>query len=156
MLITKLTGAVLLGFQIADRERNFAMRGMNRIGISALIPALLAVGCSTGNGTKGSGGSPSLAAAVTSQGSFSSGEQGASYTIMVSKTGTTATSGTVTVVDPPTGFTVTGMSGPLWACTLATMTCTNSNSLAAGQSFAWIRVTGNVTSANGTPVSIPL
>ena len=132
------------------------MRGMNRIGISALIAALLAVGCSTGNGNKGGGGSPSLGATVTSQGSFSSGEQGASYTIKVSNTGTAPTNGTVTVVDPPTGFTVTGMDGPLWTCTLAMMTCTNSNSLAAGQSFPTITVTGNVTSPDGTPVSIPL
>jgi hypothetical protein len=132
------------------------LRGMNRAGICALIAALLAVGCSTGNSYKGNGGLPSLGAVVASQGNFSSGEQGASYTIMVSNTGTAATSGTVTVVDPPTGFTVTGMSGPLWACTLATMTCTNSNSLPAGQSFTTITVTGNVTSPNGTPVSIPL
>jgi hypothetical protein len=132
------------------------MRGMNRIGISALLAGLLAAGCSTGNGYKSSGGSPTLGAAVTRQGNFSSGEQGAGYTITVSNTGTAATSGTVTVGDPPTGFMPTQIGGPLWSCTLATMTCTNSNSLAAGQSFTKITVTGNVTSPNGTPVSIPL
>src|ERR1700746_13091 len=116
------------------------MPGMNPLGISALIATLLAVGCANGN--KSGGGSPSLAAAVTSPGSFSSGEQGASYTITVSNTGTAATSGTVTVVDPPTGFTPTQIGGPLWTCTLATMTCTNSNSLPAGQSFTKITVTG--------------
>jgi hypothetical protein len=121
------------------------------VGISALI----AGGCATGNGG-GGGGSPSLAATVAGLGNFSSGEQGAIYTITISNTGTAATNGTVTVADPPTGFTVTEIGGPLWTCTLATTTCTNSNSLAAGQSFTKITVTGNVTSPNGTPVTIPL
>jgi hypothetical protein len=62
----------------------------------------------------------------------------------------------VTVADPPIGFTVTGIAGPLWTCAVATATCTNSNSLGAGQSFAIITVTGNVTTANGTAVTIPL
>src|ERR1700693_630891 len=135
------------------------MRGINRIGISALIAVLLAAGCSTGNGNKSGGGSgsPSLGARGGSQGSFSSGEQGASYTITVSNTGTAATSGTVTVVDPPTDFTVTAISGgATGTCTLSTTTCTYSNSVGAGQSFPPITVTGNVTAANGTPVSIPL
>jgi len=118
----------------------------------------MAAGCTSGKGSYGGGGgSPSLGAAVASQGSFSSGEQGASYTITVSNTGTAATTGTVTVVDPPTGFTVTAISGgATWTCTLATTTCTYSNSVGAGQSFPPITVTGNVTAANGTPVSIPL
>ncbi len=91
-----------------------------------------------------------------SNGNFSSGEQGATYSITVSNTGTGATGGTVTVADPPTGFKVTAIGGPLWTCTLATLICTNGNPLAAGQSFTKIIVTGNVTAANGTPVTIPL
>jgi hypothetical protein len=128
------------------------------LGLSALLAVSMAVGCASGTsyGGGGGGGTPSLAAAVASTGKFSTGEQGASYTITVSNTGTAATSGTVTVADPPTGFTVTAISGPLWTCTLATTTCTNSYSLPPGQSFATITVTGNVTSASGTPVIIPL
>jgi len=76
------------------------MRGMNRIGISALIAVLFAAGCTTGNGNNSGGGSPSLGGAVASQRNFSSGEQGSSYTITVSKNGTAATGGTVTVVEP--------------------------------------------------------
>jgi hypothetical protein len=128
------------------------------LGISALIAVTIGVGCGSGTsygGGGGGGGTPSLTAAVESLGSFSSGEQNASYTITVSNTGTAATSGTVTVADPPTGFMVTGISGPLWSCNLAT-TCTNSNSLAPGQSFTTITVTGTITAANGTPVTIPL
>jgi hypothetical protein len=129
------------------------------LGISALIAALVAVGCGSGSsygGGGGGGGSPSLGAAVASQGSFSGGEQGAVYTITVSNTGTAATTGTVTVVDPPTGFTITAMSGMNWTCTLATTSCTNGSSVGAGQSFPPIAVTGNVIAAIGTPVSIPI
>jgi hypothetical protein len=131
------------------------------LGVFALIAVSIAVGCTTGNGggggIGGGGGSPSLAAAVVGLGSFSSGEQGAAYTITVSNSGNGATSGTVTVADPPTGFTVTAISGgATWTCALATTTCTNSNLLAAGQSFATITVIGNVKAASGTPVTIPL
>src|SRR5579863_2189948 len=99
---------------------------------------------------------PALKAAVATQGNFSSGEANASYTITVSNSGNGATTGTVTVADPPTGFTVTAISGTGWTCTLASTTCTRSDSLAAGASFPAITVTGNVTSANGTPVTIPV
>jgi uncharacterized repeat protein (TIGR01451 family) len=116
-------------------------------------------GCTSNkSGGGGGGGTPALQAAVSSQpsGNFSSGEQGASYTITVKNSGTAATSGTVTVVDPPTGFTVVTISGTGWTCTVTTVTCTNSTSLGAGQSFPPITVTGNVTAGNGSTVSIPL
>jgi hypothetical protein len=128
--------------------------------LSFLLSAILiCVGC--GGGTSSAPpppppATPALKAAVATQGNFSSGEVNASYTINVSNTGNGATSGTVTVADPPTGFTVTAISGTGWTCTLASTTCTRSDSLAAGASFPVIAVTGNVTSANGTPVTIPV
>lgn len=97
-----------------------------------------------------------LKAAVGAQGNFSAGQTNASYTIIVTNTGNGATIGTVTVADPPTGFTVTAISGTGWTCTLASTTCTRSDALAAGQSFPAITVTGNITAANGTPVTIPV
>src|SRR5512146_1888433 len=109
-----------------------------------------------GTGGSGQGQSPSLTVSVSTQGNFSSGQQGASYNISVKNTGSAATSGTVTVVDPPTGFTVTAIGGTNWTCTLATTTCTRTDSLGAGQSYPPIVVTGNVTAANGTPVTIPV
>ena len=129
------------------------------LGFAPLVAVLVAVGCGSGSSYGGGGnggGSPSLGATVASQGSFSSGEQGAAYTIAVSNKGTAATSGTVTVVDPPTGFTVTAMSGVNWTCTLSTTTCTYSTSVGAGQSFPAIIVTGNVAATIGTPVTIPI
>ena len=129
------------------------------LGISALIAVFVAAGCGGGgNGYGGGGGTPSLGATVTSTGNFSSGEQGATYTINVRNSGTAATSGTVTVVDPPMGFTVITMSGTGWTCTVtvSTTTCTYSNTVAAGQPFPPITVTGNVTAANGSTVTIAL
>jgi uncharacterized repeat protein (TIGR01451 family) len=119
-------------------------------------------GCSSNNGgggnggNGGGGGTPALTANVVTQGNFSSGEQNATYTIQVTNSGTAATSGTVTIVDPPTGFTITAMTGTNWSCTVSTGTCTYGASVAAGQNFPPITVTGNVTASNGTPVNIPL
>ncbi len=126
------------------------------LALACLLPLLLAACTGSNKGGGGQSGTPALSANVSTQGNFSSGQQNASYTIQVTNTGTGATSGTVTVVDPPTGFTVTAISGTNWTCTLSTTTCTYSNAVAAGQLFPPITVTGNVTSANGTPVSIAL
>jgi uncharacterized repeat protein (TIGR01451 family) len=126
------------------------------------LPAMLVLSSCGGGGTNGGNGgggqpaAPSLAVSAVTQGNFSSGEQGASYNINVKNTGTAATSGTVTIVDPPTGFTVTSISGAGWTCTLSTTTCTRSDALAPGQSYPPITVTGNVTAANGTSVTIAL
>lgn len=128
--------------------------------LSFLLSAILiCAGC--GGGTSSAPpppppATPALKASVAAQGYFSAGETNASYTITVSDTGNGATSGTVTVADPPTGFTVTAISGTGWTCTLASTTCTRSDALAAGSSYPAITVTGNVTSANGTPVTIPV
>jgi uncharacterized repeat protein (TIGR01451 family) len=126
------------------------------IGILVSLSALAGCGGSNNNNPVPSG-TPALTAAVATQGNFSSGQSNASYTITVSNKGNGATSGTVTVVDPPNGFTITAISGPGWGgCTPALPTCTRSDSLGAGQSFPPITVTGNVTAPNGTPVTIPV
>ena len=139
----------------------FAIRFSALIAIIVSLSAITGCGSNntstTNNNNQVQSSTPALKAAVATQGNFSSGQTNASYTITVSNTGSGATSGTVTVADPPTGFTITAISGPGWgACTPATPTCTRSDSLAAGQSFPPITVTGNVTAANGTPVTIPV
>jgi uncharacterized protein (TIGR01370 family) len=127
---------------------------------AGLTLGILLAGCGGGGGggnvTGGTTGTPALQAAVSTQGNFTSGEMNATYTITVTNSGSGTTSGTVTLVDPPTGFTVTAISGAGWTCTLSTLTCTRGDSLAAGASYPAITVTGNVTAANGTLVSIPL
>ncbi len=86
-------------------------------------------------------------------GNFTSGQVGAQYMITVSNGGTGASSGTVTVVDAlPAGLTAIAISGSGWACTLATLTCTRSDSLAAAGNYAAVTVTVNV--AGNAPASV--
>lgn len=80
---------------------------------------------------------------------FISPSSGNTYTITVSNSGTDSTSGTVTVVDTlPAGLTATDMSGTGWACTLATLTCTRSDTLASG-AYPAITLTVDVAAGLG-------
>lgn len=89
-------------------------------------------------------------------GNFTQAQTGATYTLTISNTGSVATSGAVTVTEmPPGSLTVTGLAGgtgSLWSCTLATLTCTRSDALAAGASYDTITVTVNVQ--NTAPANI--
>jgi len=79
----------------------------------------------------------------THTGNFVFGQMNATYTITVSNMGAVASSGTVSVTDtPPTGLTLTSMSGSGWSCTLPT--CTRSDSLNPGAPYATIAATVNV------------
>src|SRR5207247_183217 len=94
---------------------------------------------------------PDLAIAKTHSGNFTPGQNGATYTLTVSNVGAGPTSGTVTVTDTlPSGLTATGLAGSGWTCTLATLTCTRSDVLAAGASYPPITLTVNVA-ANAPP-----
>ncbi|HET9401128.1 MAG TPA: hypothetical protein VFO34_09265 [Candidatus Acidoferrales bacterium] len=99
---------------------------------------------------------PVLAIKKQHTGNFTQAQTGAIYTLTVSNTGSVATSGAVTVTEaPPGSLTVTGMAGgtgSLWSCTVATLTCTRSDALAAGASYDAITVTVNVQ--NTAPASI--
>lgn len=88
---------------------------------------------------------PSLTLAKSHSGNFAQGQTGATYTLTVSNVGAAATTGTVTVTDTlPSGLTATAMTGPGWACTVATLTCTRSDPLASGASYPPITLTVNV------------
>jgi uncharacterized repeat protein (TIGR01451 family) len=96
---------------------------------------------------------PDLTIAKSHTGNFSQGQTGATYSIVVTNSGSATTSGTVTVTDTlPAGLTATAISGTGWACTLATLTCTRSTTRAAGLSFPTITVTVNV--AASAPASV--
>ena len=96
---------------------------------------------------------PDLTITKTHTGNFVQGQTGATYTITVTNAGGAATSGTVTVTDTlPAGLTATTMSGTNWTCTLATLTCTRGDALAAGTSYPAITVTVNV--ASNAPASV--
>ncbi len=99
------------------------------------------------------GNGPDLIVTKSHSGNFTQGQTGAQYTITVKNTGGTATSGVVTVTDTlPAGLTATGISGTGWTCTLGTLSCTRSDALGAGASYASITVTVNV--AANAPASV--
>lgn len=85
---------------------------------------------------------------------FIAGQTG-TYTINVNNTGKIATTGIVTVTDfLPSGLTATAVSGAGWTCSAlpATffMTCTRSDSLAAGGSYPPLLITVNVVNTGAT------
>ena len=94
---------------------------------------------------------PVLAMTKTHSGSFVAGASG-TYTLNVSNSGGSATTGTVTVTDAaPAGMTVTAMSGTGWTCTTLP-TCTRGDALAAGGSYPAITVTVGVAGGAGSPL----
>ena len=94
---------------------------------------------------------PDLTVNKSHTGNFTLGQTGATYSIVVTNSGSATTSGTVTVTDTlPTGLTATGISGGGWSCVLATLTCTRSTTRGPGGSFQAITVTVNVA-ANAPP-----
>jgi len=95
---------------------------------------------------------PLLSIAMTHQGTFAQGRQGASYTITVSnEAGAVPTSGTVTLTDTvPSGLAMVALSGTGWTC--ATNSCTRSDTLAGGASYPPVTVTVNVSGSATSPV----
>ena len=65
---------------------------------------------------------PDLTIVKSHTGNFSQGQVGATYSITVTNSGFSATSGTVTVTDTlPSGLTATAISGTGWTCVLGTL-----------------------------------
>ncbi len=98
----------------------------------------------TQNGT-----TPVLSITKTHNGSFTRGQQGAVYTVIVSNGANAGpTSGTVTVTETaPSGLTLVSMSGTGWTCPgTAANNCTRSTVLGAGASYPAITVAVNVAS----------
>lgn len=92
-------------------------------------------------GTVLSTNTPDLVISKTHAGNFTQGDTGDAYTITVTNSGTAATVGMVNVVDAlPAGLTATAISGTGWTTDLGTLTCTRSESLAAGASYPPITV----------------
>jgi len=81
--------------------------------------------------------------------------QPVTFTVKVTNVGGSPTSGTVTVTDtPPTGLTVTALSGSGWTCNVATRTCTRADALAPSASYPDISVTATIgVDAVGTLVN---
>ena len=96
---------------------------------------------------------PDLTIQKSHSGSFVQGQVGAVYTLIVTNLGSGPTSGMVTVTEtPPSGLTLTGMSGTNWTCTTLP-TCTRSDALAPTQSYEPITVTVNVSATAPSSVT---
>lgn len=96
---------------------------------------------------------PDLTIAITNTGKFFQGETGAAYTVTVKNVGTGPTAGTVTIVEaPPSGISITAISGTGWSCVVGTLSCKRTDALAAGASYSSITITGNV--ASNAPASV--
>jgi uncharacterized repeat protein (TIGR01451 family) len=96
---------------------------------------------------------PDLTVASAHSGTFTQGQTGASYTLTVSNTGTGPSNGIVTVTDAlPGGLTASAMDGPGWTCNVAAVSCTRSDTLAAGASYQAVTLTVNV--AGNTPALV--
>ena len=98
---------------------------------------------------------PDLTIAKSHTGNFNKGQTG-TYTIAATNSGTTATSGTVTIsATVPTGLTPTNASGTGWLCNISgqVVTCTRSDALAINTSYPPITLTVNVASTVPTSVT---
>ena len=96
---------------------------------------------------------PDLAITKTPSSAFQQGGAG-SFTLTVSNTGGTATTGTITVTEqPPTGMTVASMSGDGWTFDAQSLSATRSNSLAPGTSYPSITVGVSVASDAATTLT---
>jgi uncharacterized repeat protein (TIGR01451 family) len=94
---------------------------------------------------------PRFSLTVRHNGTFTRGEQNATYTITVSNTSATATTGAVTVSEAlSSGLTLVSMAGTGWTC--ASHSCTRNDSLAGGSAYASITVTVNIANNAGSPL----
>jgi hypothetical protein len=95
-----------------------------------------------------------LAISKTHTGDFTQGQNGATYTIVVSNVGGVSTTGSIVVTDTlPAGLTATAIVGSGgWSCQLATVKCTLAKSVSAGASAPSIAVTVNVAGNASSPL----
>ena len=101
---------------------------------------------------------PNLIISVSHIGNFVTGQQGATYTVIVTNNGTAPTNGAAaTVTDVlPNGMTLVSMAGTGWSC--ASNTCTRSDVLPSGGSYPAIatavNVAANAASSETNQVSV--
>lgn len=98
---------------------------------------------------------PALTISGNPSGSFTMGQVGAAYSVVVSNSaGAGSTSGMVTVTETaPAGLKLVSMSGTGWACPNGATRCTRNDPLAPGASYSTITVTVNVSQAAPSQVT---
>jgi len=124
----------------------------NKYIVPTVVNGKVYVGTTTGVGVFGL--FPSIGITKSHVGTFTQGQQGATYTLTVSNAaGVSPTTSAITVTETvPTGLTLSGMSGTGWTCPTNGNTCTRSDALAANSSYPTITVTVNV--AANAPSSV--
>jgi uncharacterized repeat protein (TIGR01451 family) len=128
------------------------------VAAGAVSPQVNDVGVTGGGSVAASGTDsttilvPILGITKSHTGNFAPGQQGATYTVTVSNTGTAATNATtVTMTDTvPTGMTLVSMAGTGWTC--VNPSCTRTDALATAASYPAITVTVNVAANAATPL----
>jgi uncharacterized repeat protein (TIGR01451 family) len=96
---------------------------------------------------------PDLTIKKAHTGNFTPGDIGDTYTITVTNSGSSPTSGPVSVTDTlPQGLTATGISGAGWTCSAPFGPCSRSDVLGPGASYSPITLTVNV--ASNAPSSV--
>jgi uncharacterized repeat protein (TIGR01451 family) len=96
---------------------------------------------------------PDLIVTKTHTGNFTQGDIGRTYSITVTNSGGTATSGAVSMTDTlPSGLSATEISGAGWNCNFSNLTCTRSDALAPSSSYPGITLTVDV--AGNAPGSV--
>jgi hypothetical protein len=94
---------------------------------------------------------PTWSIAKSHVGDFAQSGTG-SYTITVTNNGPDSTGGTTTVTDnPPTGMSLTGLSGTNWSC--SSNSCTRSDALGQGVSYDTITATVSIASNAGSSLT---
>ncbi|MGA3239920.1 MAG: hypothetical protein ABSG03_26895 [Bryobacteraceae bacterium] len=87
-------------------------------------------------------------------GSFTEGQTGAVYTLMVTNSGSGATNGSAAVIaTPPASLTAASIAGTGWTCTQPAGPCTRSDALPPGASYPAITLTVNVAANAPTRVA---
>jgi hypothetical protein len=90
---------------------------------------------------------PDLTISGSHRGNFTQGDVGDTYTLVAWNANLVPTTAGATVVDNlPAGLTATAISGRGWNCTVATVTCTRSDTLPASGFYPPITVTVSVAS----------
>ena len=98
---------------------------------------------------------PDLTISKSHVGNFTQGQTGAQFTVTVTNSGGSPTSGAISLIDNvPAGLIPTAASGAGWTCSVsgATVNCSRSDALFAGTSYPPVTITVNV--AASAPASV--
>jgi len=88
---------------------------------------------------------PDMTLTKSHAGDFTQGDTGRTYTLVARNSGNRQSTGAVSVADTlPAGLTATAISGDGWTCDAGTVSCSRSDTLAAGASYPPITVTVDV------------